>query len=210
MVLEQFRKYQMENWTSSFLSKGEFQLILAIHKIEKTRAIHEIERTRNSLNTGKDPVKNSIIINEFEHSMQKKYKGCIIPGLLEWLRIPEEKRKLMAALTQQDHLRSFLQYSKSELTEWEREKAKRIAKEISAEAAKIGIGVEEYFDLITCYYRADVGSYTTDAGCGFGFKDFLFEAETAPNHPRAFSEQTQKYYDLLAEAVKNQEHPRKS
>ena len=137
------------------------------------------------------------------HEFKREDKGRIIPGLLEWLGTPEEKRKLMAALTQQDHLRSFLRYSKSELTEWEREKTKRIAKEISAEAAKIGIGVEEYFDLITCYYRADAGSYTTDAGCRFGFNDFLFEKETAPNRTRAFSEQTQEYYDILAEAVKS-------
>ena len=84
---------------------------------------------------------------------------------------------------------------------------REIANQISDEAAKIWIGVKEYFDLIICYYRAEAGSYTTDAGYRYGSKNFLFEAETAPNQTRAFSEQTQKYYDILAEAVRNQGHP---
>ena len=173
MVLEQFRKYQMENWNSPFLIKEDFQLILAIHDIEITRATHEIK----SILDHRKKIKEEI---------HEKYKGRIIPGLLEWLGIPEEKSKLMVALTLQDHLRSFLQYSNSELTEWEREKTKRIAKEISDEAAKIGIGVKEYFDLIICYYRAEAGSYTTDARCHYGFKNFLFEQRLLPIRPGHF------------------------
>jgi hypothetical protein len=135
----------------------------------------------------------------------------------------------MVALTMQDHLGEFLKdvydsgYAYEELDEYDskeiltaeeiarakeeyntpkKARAKKVAEKISAEAAKNGIGVEEYFDLITCYYRADAGSYTVDAG-GIESLDFLFEKETAPNCTRVFSEQTQKNYEILVEAVKS-------
>ena len=65
MVLEQFRKYQMENWNSSLLTAGEFQLMLAIHDIGKPQAVQE---------TG-------------NRSEQHEYNGRIIPGFLKWLGI---------------------------------------------------------------------------------------------------------------------------
>ena len=100
----------------------------------------------------------------------------------------------------QDHLGKFFVYRSS--ISAKEEKAREVAEKISAEAAKIGIGVEEYFDLITCYYRADAGSYTVDAG-GIESLDFLFEEKTDSNCTRKFAQQTQENYDILAEAVKS-------
>ena len=86
-----------------------------------------IKSIRDPKEESKDIIQNTLIQEKRKNRIHEKYKGRIIPGLLEWLEIPEEKCKLMVALTLQDHLRSFLQYSNSELTEWEREKTKRIA-----------------------------------------------------------------------------------
>ncbi len=181
MVLGQFRKYQMENWNSSLLTAKEFQLMLAIHDIGKPQAVQETGKT----------------------SKQHEYNSRIVPELVRWLGIPEKKSKLMVALTMQDHLGGFLKdVSRSYNVSEKEENAKTVAEKISAEAAKIGVGVEQYFDLITRYYRADAGSYTVDAG-GKQSLDYLFEAETAPNQTRAFSEQTQRYYDILDEVVKS-------
>jgi hypothetical protein len=180
MVLEQFRKYQMENWNSPLLTKEEFQLMLAIHDIGKPQAVQETGKT----------------------SMQHEYNGRIIPGFLKWLGISEEKSKLIVAFSMQDHLGEFFKYANYMEFDVKRAEAKEVAENISGEAAKIGIGVEEYFDLITCYYRADAGSYTEDAG-GIESLDLLFEEKTDSNCTRKFAQRTQKNYDILAEAVKS-------
>jgi hypothetical protein len=179
MVLRQFRKYQMENWNSSLLTAKEFQLMLAIHDIGKPQAVQETGKT----------------------SKQHEYNGRIVPELVRWLGIPEKKSKLIVALTIQDHLGGFLKDVKYSNVSKKERKSREVVEKMAAEAAELGIGVEQYFDLITCYYRADAGSYTVDAG-GKKSLDYLFEKETAPNCTRAFSEWIQENYDILAESVK--------
>jgi DNA-binding transcriptional regulator YhcF (GntR family) len=183
MVLEQFRRYQMENWESSLLTAKEFQLMLAIHDIGKPQAV---------LETGKK-------------SKQHEYNGRLIPEFVKWLGIPEQKRKLIVALTMQDHLGAFLHGASRMLLEFRKRKtAKEVAEKMSQEAENLGVGIEQYFDLITCYYRADAGSYTTDANPQAKFHlNHLFEEKTALNCTRAFSEKTQKNYAILAEEVES-------
>ena len=115
----------------------------------------------------------------------------------------KEKRKLIVALTMQDHLGGFLKdVSRSSDVSEKEKKAREVAEKISGKATEIGRGFEQYFDLITCYYRADAGHYTVDAG-GKKSLDLLFEEETAPNCTRKFAKRTQENYDILAEAVKS-------
>ena len=185
MVLGQFRNYQMKNWKSHSLTAEKFQLMLAIHDIGKPQAFQDHQNTLK----------------------QHEYNGRIVPKILEWLEIPDNERNLMTALTMQDHLGRFLRVANRMPlhTSHERikeDEARNVAKHISIEARKIGVGVEEYFDLITCYYRADAGAYTKDAG-GKQSLDFLFEEKTAPNCTREFAQTTQANYDILAKAVKS-------
>jgi hypothetical protein len=182
MVLEQFKRYQKENWESSLLTANDFQLMLAIHDIGKPQAV---------LETG-------------DKSKQHEYNHRIIPEFVNWLGIPEEKRKLIVALTMQDHIGGFLQkasYMISELSK--KQEARKIGEKILKEAAQIGIEIEHYFDLTTCYYRADAGSYTTDADPAKGNLNYLFEEKTDLGCTRAFSEGTQKNYDILASEIKS-------
>jgi hypothetical protein len=93
--------------------------------------------------------------------------------------------------------KGFLQKSRNMVFGFiKRHKARKFAEKILEEA-------EQYFDLITCYYRADAGSYTTDANPqAKGNLNHLFEKKTELGCTREFSEKTQKNYNILANEIK--------
>jgi hypothetical protein len=171
MVLGQFEKYQLKNWASSLLTAKEFQLMLAVHDIGKPQCVKD---------TG-------------SRSKQHEYNGKIVGKILPWLGIDGQKGKLILALTKQDHLGDFLRQASRD-PDGASVKARPAAENIAREAREIGIGAEDYFDLITRYYRADAGSYPALGR--------LFEAETEDNCTGQFARPTQENYDILAQAVK--------
>lgn len=111
--------------------------------------------------------KPDAIQKEGKHA-QHKYTAVKLSSVLDELGYDNDKKNLALSLVNGDCIGEMIK------TEEITENAKRILH--ASETANLS--PEDFFELLTIYYRSDAGSYTVDAG-GFKSLDFLFKIDHA-------------------------------
>ncbi|MFA5993456.1 MAG: hypothetical protein WC823_00690 [Parcubacteria group bacterium] len=99
-----------------------------------------------------------------DKNQQHRYTVQIIEAFFDTLDFPEASKKLAVALIEEDAIGKYIR-GKNDVF--------RTAGLIEQAAAKGGMFVQDFLELLIIFYRVDAGSYTEDAG-GFKSLDHLF------------------------------------
>jgi hypothetical protein len=99
-----------------------------------------------------------------DKNQQHLHTVQIIEAFFDTLDFPEASKKLAVALIEEDALGKYIRGKRDVF---------RTAGLIEQAAAKGGMAVPDFLELLTIFYRVDAGSYTEDAG-GLKSLDHLF------------------------------------
>lgn len=130
--------------------------------------------------------------------LQHEYTAKIMNSILSELGYSQQEKNLALALVSGDSIGDSIKTGNIQTSAAEIVKAARVA----------GVPPEEFFDLLTIFYRVDAGSYTEDAG-GKRSLDSLFEFDKERKQLR-FSPQTNATITRLKAKVQSLSLPASS
>lgn len=113
-------------------------------------ALHDVGKVEAIANGNKDD--------------QHEYTVDIIGEMFDALSLSNKDKSIVTTLIEADYLGGYIRG---------RIETQETVEAIKYSVKRVGIGTQDFFELLTIFYRCDAGSYTEDAG-GFKSLDHLF------------------------------------